>query len=229
MKKYLWLLLIIIAGSACKKDNFDAPGSKLSGRLVYQGTPIEVEYNQVPFELYQYGFGKIGPVGSTFAPEGTYSMVLFNGEYKFIIPNGQGPFKWKQLPNGAPDSMTIVMNGSQELDIEVTPYYLIRDHQFNVSGGKVNASFKIEKVINDASARNIESVSLYINKTRFVSGADNIADPVNLGGGAIADPNNVTLSINIPASAQDYVYARIGLKIEGVEDRIFSPVMKVQL
>jgi hypothetical protein len=229
MKTYIWFLLIIVTGSACKKDNFDAPGSLLSGRLVYQGTPIEVEYNQVPFELYQYGFGKVGAVGTTFAPEGTYSMLLFNGEYKFIIPNGQGPFKWKQRPNGAPDTTVIQLNGNQTLDIEVTPYYLIRNHQFSASGGKVNATFKIEKIINDASAKNIESVSLYINKTKFVSGADNIADPVNLGGGAIADPNNVSLSINIPASAQDYVYARIGLKVQGVEDRIFSPVVKVQL
>ncbi len=40
--------------------------------------------------------------------------ICSNGEYKFIIPNGQGPFKWKQTPAGAPDSTTIVVNGNQE-------------------------------------------------------------------------------------------------------------------
>lgn len=225
---YILLLVIMIAGNACRKDNYEQPDARLNGRLVYKGEPVEVEYNQVPFELYQFGFGKVGPLGNTFAPDGSYSMVLFNGEYKFIIPNGQGPFKWKQTPQGAPDSLTINIQGSQELNIEVTPYYMIRNPQLTATGGKVNASFAIEKIITDASAKNIEDVRLYINKTQFVSGADNIASD-NIDGGAITNPAAVNLGVTVPALSQNYVFARIGLKVAGVEDRIFSPVVKVQL
>jgi hypothetical protein len=225
---HILLLVIIVAGSACKKDNYDAPDVKLSGRLVYNNQSIEVEYNQVPFELYQFGFGKTGPIGNSFAPDGTYSVLLFKGSYKFIIPNGQGPFKWKQTSQGAPDSLTIDLNGSQELNIEVTPYYMIRNPQLTATGGKVNASFAIEKIITDASAKNIEQVRLYINKTQFVSGADNMAS-ASIDGGAITNPAAVNLGVTVPSQSQNYVYARIGLKIAGVEDMIFSPVTKVQL
>ena len=227
--QYMLPLMIMAAAQSCKKDNFDAPDTMLKGRLVYNGEPIEVEYNQVPFELYQFGFGKVGPLGTTFAPDGTYSMVLFKGEYKLIIPNGQGPFKWKQTAGGAPDSLTISLSGNQELNLEVIPYYMIRNPQFTASGGKVTAKFKIEKIITDASARNIENVRLYINKTQIVATPDDIKGPVNVDGGAITDLNNVTLEQTVPTLSQTYIYARIGLKIQGVEDRIFSPVQKIQL
>jgi hypothetical protein len=230
MKLSIFYIAIIILAVSCRKDNYDEPSVRLSGRLVYKGDPIEVEYNQVRYELYQYGFGKTGPMAAVFAPDGSYDMVLFNGEYKFIIPNGQGPFKWKQTPAGAPDSTTIVVNGNQEFNIEVTPYYMIRNAQLSGSGGSVSGKFSIEKVINDASAKNIENVSLYINKTQFVSGADNVAT-ISINGSDITDPNNVNLTVPVPAlnPAQNYVFARIGIKIAGVEDRIFSSVTKITL
>lgn len=230
MKLRTLYIAIILLMMACRKDNYDAPTVKLSGHIVYKGEPVEVEYNQVRFELYQYGFGKTGPMASTFEPDGSYEMLLFNGEYKFIIPNGQGPFKWKQTAAGAPDTTTIVVNGSQDFNIEVTPYYMIRNPQLTGSGGNVTGKFSIEKIITDASARNIENVTLYINKTQFVSGADNVASKT-INGSDITDPNNVNLSVTVPTvnTAQGYVYARIGLKIAGVEDRIFSAVTKISL
>ncbi|MBO9203253.1 MULTISPECIES: DUF3823 domain-containing protein [Niastella] len=232
MKSYInyIALLLTIATASCKKDNYDPPTSKLTGRVVYKGEAIGTEYDQVRFELYQDGFGKTGPIGATFAPDGSYSMLLFNGNYKFIIPNGQGPFKWKQTAAGAPDTMLITMQGNQQLDIDVTPYYMIRNPQMNKSGGNISGTFKIEKIISDASARDVESVSLYINKTTFVSGANNVAVKT-VNGNDITDPNNVNLSVAVPTltPAQGYVYARIGLKIAGMEDRIFSPVVKIDL
>jgi hypothetical protein len=223
-------LLLLIATASCKKDNYDPPTSKLTGRVVYKGDVIGLEYDQVQFELYQYGFGKTGPIAGVFTPEGTYSMLLFNGEYKFIIPNGQGPFKWKQTTAGNPDTTVITMQGSQEFDIEVTPFYMLRNPQLARSGGNIAGTFKIEKIITDASARDIEEVNLYINKTTFVSGANNVAVKT-VKGSDITDPNNVNLSVAVPSltPAQSYVFARIGLKIEGVEDRIFSPVVKIDL
>ena len=230
MKLNILYIAIIMLALSCKKDNYDEPTVKLSGRIVYKGDPIEVEYNQVKYELYQNGFGKTGPMASTFEPDGSYAMLLFNGEYKFIIPNGQGPFKWKQTTAGAPDTTTIVVNGSQEFNIEVTPYYMIRNAQLTASGGNVLGKFSLEKIVTDASARNIENVSLYINKTQFVSGADNVASKT-INGSDITDPNNVNLSVTVPTAntAQGYVFARIGVKIEGVEDRIFSAVTKINL
>ncbi|RYY29807.1 MAG: DUF3823 domain-containing protein [Sphingobacteriaceae bacterium] len=222
------LLIFLAAAFSCKKDNYEAPSSTLNGRLIYRGDAIGVEYNQVPFQLYQPGFGKIGPITGTFDQDGTYSTLLFNGNYKFTIPPGQGPFKWKENANNQRDTVAVTISGNQSIDIEVTPYYMVRNPQITVASGRVNAAFNIEKVVTDATAKGIDRVTLYINKTQFVSGADNIA-AVDLNGSAITNLNNLTASVAIPAISptQNYIFARIGIKISGIEDMIFSPVQKL--
>ena len=222
------ILAILLAATGCKKDNYDAPSSTFNGRLIYNGDSIGVEYNQVPFELYQPGFGKTAPIVGTFDQNGKYSTLLFDGNYKFTIPPNQGPFMWKELSAGKRDTLAVVISGSQTLDIEVVPYYMVRNTTVTTADGKVNAIFNIEKIITDANAKDVERVNLYINKTQFVSGIDNIAN-TELAGSAITSLNNIAMSVDIPviSPTQNYVFARIGVKIAGVEDLIFSPVVKV--
>ena len=74
---------------SCKKDNYKEPSSALSGKIVYKGEAINVENYQVPYQLYQFGFGKVGSIDGSFTQEGTYAAVLFNGNYKLIIPTGR--------------------------------------------------------------------------------------------------------------------------------------------
>ena len=227
---YIILLAFIGCMTSCKKDNYDEPASTLTGRLVYQGQTFGLERDQVPYDLFQFGFGKVGPIGSSFTQEGTFSALLFDGEYKLVVPNGQGPFMWKRTPADKPDTVTITLKGSQTLDLEVTPYYMIRTPQITGAAGKVNATFKAEKIITGATGKNIENVALYINKTQFVSqsGEDRVA-LTTLAGSAITDPNAINLQVTVPAltPAQNYVFARVGIKIDGVEDRIYSPIVKV--
>jgi hypothetical protein len=219
--------LLVVAIAACKKDNYKEPSAQLSGQLQYKGEIVNVERNQVPFQLFQYGFGKVGAINGTFAQDGTYGALLFNGTYKFLIPSGQGPFLWKELAPGVPDSMSVTMSGDQTLNIEVTPYYMIRNTQITAAGGKVTATFKADKIIQDANAKDIQRVSLYINSGQF-AGTDNIA-AADMAGTAIIDPANISLQVTIPTitPTQNYVYARVGLKIVNVEDMIFSPLIKV--
>jgi len=228
IKFHYILLLALFAAAGCKKDNYDAPSVTLKGRLVYNGEAINVEYDKVPFELYQPGFGKTGPIRGTFDQDGAYSTLLFNGNYKLTIPANQGPFIWKEVGPGKRDTLAINVSGNQTLDIDVTPYYLVRNAAIAAASGKVNATFSIEKVVNDANAKNIERVSLFINKTQFVSGTDQIA-VTELAGGNIPSLSNIIMSVNIPTitPTQNYVFARVGIKIEGVEDLIFSPLVKV--
>lgn len=231
MKKYFLYIIFLALGAgvlSCKKDNYDPPSVTLKGRLVYNGEPLGVEWDKVNYELYQYGFGKVGPIGNTFMQDGSYSMLLFNGQYKLIIPNGQGAFQWKQTPQGRPDTVVIDLNGDQTVDLDVKPYYMIRNPQLTAGNGKVTASFSIEKIITDASARNIENVALYINKTSYVSGTDNNGS-ASVNGADITNPAAVSLSVDIPnmSPTQNYVFARIGLKVDGLEDRIFSPLVKL--
>jgi hypothetical protein len=230
IKFHYIIIVFLLAATGCKKDNYDAPSITLNGHLTYKGEHVNVEYNQVPFQLFQPGFGKTGAINGTFDQDGAFSTLLFNGNYKFTMAANQGPFLWKEISAGKRDTLAINLSGNQTVDIEVTPFYMIRQAAFNVAGGKVNATFNIEKVITDNNARDIESVSLYINKTQFVSGNnDNKIAQTDLAGSAITNLNNIALNVTIPSitPTQNYVFARIGLKISGVEDMIFSPVTKI--
>jgi hypothetical protein len=228
--QYIFLLALLTGMSACKKDNYDAPSSTLNGRITYQGEEIGLEYNQVPLELYQPGFGKVGAITGTFAQDGTYSTLLFDGNYKLIIPNGQGPFQWKQNTAGSRDTLAVTVSGNQTLNLEAVPYFMIRNAVYTVNGRSVSATFRADQIITDASAKTIERINLYINKTQFVSGADNIAS-AEIAASAITNPSMISLTATAPAitPTQNYVFVRIGLKIAGVEDMIFSPLQKLPL
>ena len=228
IKIHYIILLALFAAAGCKKDNYDAPSVTLKGRLMYNGEAINVEYNRVPFELYQAGFGKTGPIRGSFDQDGSYSTLLFNGNYKFTIPANQGPFIWKELGAGKRDSVAVNLSGAQTLDIDVTPYYMINNAAITAANNKVNATFSIQKIITDVNAKDIERVNLFINKTQFVSSADQIG-VTELAGSALPGLSNITMSVDIPSISptQNYVFARVGIKIAGVEDMIFTPVTKV--
>jgi len=215
---------------SCQKDNYKPPSIALTGALTYKGEPLQFQYNQIGFQLYQYGFGNIGSINETFTQDGTYAALLFAGNYKLTIPNNQVPFKWNQTVAGVPDSLNIALTSTQVLNIEVMPYWMIRTPVLVAGSGNITATFKVEQIITDANAKQIEQVSLFLNKTQFVSSDGNEhMQETDLAGSAIIDPNNISLSAAIPTiiPAQNYIFARIGIKIAGLESWIFSPVQKI--
>lgn len=232
MKLRLIIALGIIGSflASCSKDNYDEPGSKLEGKLVYNGEAINVSYNDVTFQLWEPGWQKKGEINVAVDQDGSYSAMLFNANYKLVIPSNQGPFKSKLNTETGSDTILVKLDGSKVMDIEVVPYYMIRTPQFTVSGRDVTGTFKAEQIITGTSAKNIERVNLYVNKTQFVDFRSNVAS-AQLAGASVTVGNTITLKATVPAitPTQNYVFARIGLKIQGVEDMIFSPVVKVNL
>jgi hypothetical protein len=224
------LLAALALFASCEKDNYTAPKSILSGRIVYNGEPVGVEYNQVRLQLWQPGFGKLAAIDAQIDQAGSYSALLFDGNYKMVFPQGRGPFMTVQKDAVAKDTLFISINGNQQLDVEVMPYYMIRSPKFNAGENKVSVTLGLEKIITDVNAKDIESISLYINKTEFVSRATNVG-AVDIAGTEINDLNSINLSANIPVLSplQNYIFARVGVKIKGVEDMVFSPVEKVTL
>lgn len=227
---YIISIILGVALMSCELDNYEAPSSLLSGRLVYQGTPLHFEYNRVSYDLYQDGFGKTGPLGSTFTSEGAFSHLLFDGTYKMVVPDGQGPFLWENLGDTGQDTLVIVLNGNTNMDIEVTPYWMVRNAQFSASGGNVIGTIGLEQIVTDANAKDIEGVTLYISKTLFANSQTNVAFS-SIAGSAITDVNNVSLSVAVPTlvPAQNYVFASIGVKFAGVDDLLFSPTQKITI
>ncbi|WP_138477244.1 DUF3823 domain-containing protein [Dyadobacter bucti] len=224
------LLAMLILFASCEKDNYTAPKSILSGRIVYNGEPIGVEYNQVRLQLWQPGFGKLAALDAQVDQGGSYSALLFDGSYKMVFPQGRGPFRTIQKDAAVKDTLFVNISGNQELDVEVMPYYMIRTPKFSGGENKVSVTLKLEKIITDVNARDIERISLYINKSQFVSRATNVG-VTDVAGSEVKDLNSISLSTNVPALAplQNYVFARVGVKIKDVEDMVFSPVEKVAL
>lgn len=222
------ILGCVFAG--CQKDNYAPPKSKFQGALIYQGDSVRVSYNDVSFQLWQAGFGKLTPIDVTVDQDGSFSALLFDGNYKLIIQPGQGPFVTLTDPKTNSDTMLVQVNGDQTLNIEVLPYYMIRNFGFSVNNRMVHAKCSLEKIITDSQAKDIQSISLYTGKTQFVDRRTSIAT-ATINGSNITDMNSITLSKEIPkmTPAQNYVFARIGVKIKGVEDMIFSPVVQLNL
>jgi len=99
------------------------------------------------------------------------------------------------------------------------------DQEGHYSAKLFDGIYMLEKIITDVNAKDIERAVLYINKTQFVDGSNNLANQ-ELTVAALSDLNNSSFSVAVPT--QNYVFARIGVKISGVEDMIFSPLQKVQ-
>lgn len=227
---FIPLLALVALFSACDKDNYPAPKSTLSGQIVYKGEPVGVEDNQVRLQLWQPGFGKLAAIDAPIAQDGSYSAMLFDGSYKMVFPKGRGPFKTLVKDAAAKDTVFVNLSGNQKLDVEVMPYYMIRTPNFSGGENKVSVSLKLEKIITGAEAKDIERVSLYVNRTEFVSRATNVS-VTDLAGADVKDLNAINLTATVPvlSPVQKYVFARVGVKIKDVEDMVFSPVQKVDL
>lgn len=229
-KNILGMMGVAASLASCSYDNYDEPSFQLEGRIVYQGEPIGVSYNDVYVELWESGWQRLGNIGVAVDQDGSYSSLLFKGDYKMIIPNNQGPFRKITNDQSGNDTIPISLTGSRTMDIEVMPYYMIRNTTISGGSNRVTATFDLDQIITDSNAKNIQEVSLYVSKTAFVDNRTSIAT-TNKGGGDLDDLTSISLETAVPdrVPTQDYAYARIGVKIDGVEDRIFSEIVKVDL
>ncbi|ANI90058.1 hypothetical protein A9P82_12645 [Arachidicoccus ginsenosidimutans] len=234
-----WLKLLAGIGTiaclhGCKKDNYASPNIKFTGNVVYKGQPIGVKNNgggTVYFELWQSGFGKSGPIDIFLNQDGSFSALLFNGNYQLIFPTSQGPFV------SSSDTIPLTLSGNQTMDIEVTPYYLINNAQFSLAtDSTVTASCSVSQIIQGENAKSIESIALFVNRTSFVDDDNEIAR-ASVNGADITNLNSIHFTTKIPTNInngnigvanQNYFYARIGLKISGVDDMIFSDIQKIE-
>lgn len=224
IKRYLLFLIPLFLVSACAYDNYSPPHSKLSGKLVYRGKPVHVAVRQVTFRLFQKGFAKRIPITVNVKPNGSYQALLFNGNYQIVIPRGQGPF----IPNIGNDTLNVVVRGDTKQNVKVIPYFWITNANFSVSGRAVSVNFGLKEIV---PGRAIQSVTLFVNTTRFANISHNIVSK-SLSGAQITDMDSIHLTTTaIPqlSPTQNYVFAHLAVKVAGVADRLYSKVVKLQL
>lgn len=214
----IWGITLIVA---CAKDNFEPPKSKLTGRLVYNGEPIGVRSGGVAFELWEHGHQLFSSIPLNIAQDGSFSAMLFDGDYKLVRAKGSGP--WIDVS----DSIDLSLNGNASLDVPVQPYYIVKDVSFVKDGSDVKATFTIQTV---NSSKALELVRLYIGPNLILDQTNNTARK-EAARSAINIAQPVTLSVTIPASlaTEDYIFARVGIKTSGIAELLYSPSLKVQL
>lgn len=219
--------------SSCSKelDNRTYPTSRISGRFLYNGQPIQVMATSSdaggsnPLQLIQTGPGKFiyGVIKMFTKADGTYTILTYDGNYSLVNSPGKGP--WVQ-----PDTIKLTLKGEATANFNVTPYHWISDYKTTFVDSVFTATFKLEKIVPTA---NLERVVIYLGTSHLVDITSKQGERVFTG---IA-PGNVTVSFNLKTlSTADKVtlrntgvtFARVGIKTQGVGDLLYSTVTELK-
>lgn len=224
MKPYIYYTLsafFILLLPACEKDNVKEPTSALTGRIVYQGQPVGLRSSGVQFELWQSGFQLYSKIPLTIAQDGTFSALLFDGDYKLVRTPGAGP--WADNT----DTINVLLKGTADVDVPVQPYFSIKNAAFEKNGSAVKATFTIEK---NTSTKALELARLYIGPNIIVDQNNNSAT-AQVSAGAITIGQPVTLNVNIPSGLanETFIFARVGVKTTGVAELLYTEPQMIQL
>jgi len=226
------LLLLPFVFTACEYDNFDEPEATISGKIVYEGQTIYVKNNQVTFRLYEPGWELSAStyMNVQVAQNGTFSASVFSGKsYRLIRQDNIGPW----VNPTASDTIYIDKCKKNEVvDLPVTPYYLLTNSSITNSGRIVSGSCTVREI---AGGRNIEYVGLYAGRNIIVDNAynfgsatveavagDQISLRVDLSSLSVSSTANSLPSTGI-------FFARLGLKIEGIDAMIYTEPIQLSL
>lgn len=223
MKKiipFLFIVCCLITVSSCGYDNFDEPKYMLTGKAVYNGEPVAVRSGSSEFALFQDGYALHGSIPVYIAQDGSYSVNLFNGDYK-LVRMGNAP--WERPSN---DTIRITVKGNTIQDIPVTPYFFIKTASFTKNSNKIIAKFTISKVVANA---NMEDVSLYLGKGILTD--NNHKEAALSLGNKILSEQETSVEMDIPNNLanETYIYARVGAKSDKSSEYCYSQPVKVTL
>ena len=224
VSKYLYSLIsiTIIMAMGCEKDNYDAPTSMLTGRVVYQGEPLGVRSGGVELELWQHGYASFSKIPVYVNQDGSFSARLFDGNYKLVLLRGNGP--WADNT----DSLDVNLNGAASVDVAVEPYFIITSQSFQRSGNEITGTVTIQQV---NTSRSLERVAIYLGQTLIVD-QNNHGARGEVVSADITDLNQpIDLTISIPASlaSKGYLFARVGVKATGVAEYLYSQPQQLTL
>ena len=107
-KIYIFIIIIccLLTANSCSYDNFDEPKSMLTGKAIYNGEPVSVRSGSSEFALFQDGYALHGSIPVYIAQDGSYSVNLFNGDYK-LVRVGNAP--WER-----PSNNKVIANANME-------------------------------------------------------------------------------------------------------------------
>lgn len=221
----LILILGLFLVTGCELDNFDEPKSEFKGRFVYEGEALQLRGtaydNDCMMYAYQEGpeYEDRGAINLFVNSDGEFNSLMYDGFYKIVLRQDRGPWIPRQ------DTIEVNIKGNQILDVEVTPYFLIKDTKIDFQNKVVKVKCKINQVVETAS---IDRAVIYISKTKLVDNVAKIAEKsfTNLNPGE--HEFTFDLSDNGVTDAAKFLYARVGVKARQGNDYIFSEVTQLR-
>jgi len=238
-KIFLTCIIALIFFVGCKKDNRDAPESTITGKIVYNGQPVQVKTNAVQLELWQNGYQLFTKIPVYVNQDGTFSAKVFDGTYKLTRLKGNGP--WQNQT----DTILVQLKGTTSIDVPVTPYFTVSNETFtfNASDTTLRGTVKINQVV---TTKAVEKIALYIGQTQFVDNTNQLpyttsTNEINPPSNYLTQPVTITVSLNPNRYTGElkrllglvlnnkYAFARIGVKTVGVTERVYTAPGKVTL
>lgn len=207
--------------AGCELDNYDAPESSISGIVHYNGTPVGVRSNGTNLEVYQPGYPLSSKINVYISQEGTYSVRLFDGDY---LVTGLSGAPW----HNTTDTIEVTVRGNTICDFPVTPYYTIDNASFTYQNGTITATSKVTKVTTDPT-KSVTELKLYVGTKSILDNNFNSVLSVTRSNPSVTAPVTLTLPLNPTLSAREYVFVRLGISISGIQERFYSPVVKLML
>jgi hypothetical protein len=213
---FLFSVLII----ACGKDNYEAPSSMLTGVVTYNGKPVGVRGSNasVRLQLWQDGFPVKTPIDVFVSQDGSFSAQLFDGTYKLVTVPGNGP--WEHTA----DTLQVEVRGDTHIDFSVRPFFSLSEVDYKLEGQELVATFDLERI---SETRTLDDVSLLVNDTYFVDLGHFTARETLTG----IDEGPITIRLNVGSqlASSNSVFARVGVKINGITEAIYdSHVEKIK-
>lgn len=219
--KYIFFLSVMFVMVSCGLDNYEEPGSKLLGKITYNGETLNLRGTgeAVQLQLYQDGYELKDYIRVYVGQDGTFEALLFDGEYKLVTRDKNGPWV------NARDTMIVNVKGTTQVEVKVTPYFTISNESLSLNGSTLNAGFTINQIVSTAA---IDYVTLLVSKTSFVDDVSNIVrkDFKN------QSPGTASLSMDM-SDNKDFqnakaLFARVGVRTVGADQSVYSNIVRLK-
>lgn len=171
MNKYIYSLFlgasVMLMTSCMEVDNFDAPSSRFTGRIIDKttGENILADQGECRIRLYEKSFSlNPGAQDIPLKQDGTFNNTkLFSGTYD-VIPEGA----WWPC-----DTARVGIGGTVTQNFEVTPYLKMVDFNAELAGTQLTMSCRFTVPVADGLP-NITEVRPFLSLNQFCGGANHI-------------------------------------------------------
>jgi Fe-S cluster assembly scaffold protein SufB len=199
--------------------------------MIYNNAPVGVRSNATQLELWQWTWDTRGVIARAkiiayIAQDGSYSVRLFDGDYKIVRLAGA---PWSN-PNT--DTLLVTVKGNTTFDVPVTPYFIVtgESYVYSKSDSTITATGLITKVGSNA----ITNMTLYAGITSIVDNTNSIGNTaLTTGLVDLSTPKTAIYKLTkanfTTINTKTYVYARLAVQITGVSERYFTQVRKISL